>query len=187
MKNLDIISKIIYSLKFYVYEKIRNKYSRKIYTYYTYKKCGSVGKDLNVNGKIEGVGSNVIIGDYCNFNYGVIFLGSGKITFGNYFHSGRGLTIITSNHDYDSGTAIPYSKGHSIDMDVTIKDFVWLGHNVIILQGVTIGEGAVVAAGSIVSKNVPDFAVVGGIPAKVLKYRNIEHFKKLKSEGRFHI
>ena len=186
MKNLDNISKIIYYLKFYVFEKIKTKYSRKIYTYYTYKKCGAVGKDLNVNGKIEGLGAKVTIGDYSSFNYGVIFLGSGKITIGNYFHTGRGLTIITSNHDYDTGTAIPYSPGRSIDKEVVIKDFVWLGHNVTILQGVTIGEGAVVAAGSIVSKNVPDYAVVGGIPAKVLKYRNIEHFQKLKAEGKFH-
>ena len=186
MKNLDVISKIIYFLKFYVFEKVRTKYSRKIYTYYAYKKCGSVGKGLNVNGKIEGLGSNVIIGNYSSFNYGVIFLGSGKITIGNYFHTGRGLTIITSNHDYDLGTAIPYSKGHSIVKDVVIKDFVWLGHNVTILQGVIVGEGAVIAAGSVVSKNVPNYAVVGGIPAKVLKYRNIEHFKKLKNDQQFH-
>jgi acetyltransferase-like isoleucine patch superfamily enzyme len=68
---------------------------------------------------------------------------------------------------------------------IIIKDFVWLGHNVTILQGVTVGEGAVVAAGSIVSKDVPDYAVVGEIPAKILKYRNIEHFKKLKDEEKY--
>jgi acetyltransferase-like isoleucine patch superfamily enzyme len=186
MKNLDIVSKIIYFLNFYVYEKMKNKYRRKIYTYYTYKKCGSVGIDIVVNGKIEGLGSKIVIGNYSSFNNGVIFLGSGKVTIGNYFHTGRNLTIITSNHDYDMGTAIPYSPGHSIDKEVVIKDFVWLGHNVTILQGVTVGEGAVIAAGSIVSKNVPDYAVVGGIPAKVLKYRNIEHFQKLKAEGKFH-
>ena len=186
MKNLDIVSKIIYCLKFYVYEKLKTKYSRKIFTHYAYKKCGSVGIDLIVNGKIEGLGSKVTIGNYSSFNPDVIFLGSGKITIGNYFHTGRGLTIITSNHDYDTGTAIPYSSGYSIDKEVIIKDFVWLGHNVTILQGVIIGEGAIVAAGSIVTINVPDFAVVGGIPAKVLKYRNIEHFKKLKLEGKYH-
>lgn len=185
MNALDVIPKIIFYIKFYVYEKLVNKYRREIYTYYTYKKCGSVGENLIVNGKIEGIGSKVIIGNYCSFNPNVVFLGRGKITFGNYFHTGRGLTIITSNHDYDMGTAIPYSPGYSIDKEVIIKDFVWLGHNVTILQGVTVGEGAVVAAGSIVSKDVPEYAVVGGVPAKILKYRNIEHFKKLKDEEKY--
>jgi chloramphenicol O-acetyltransferase type B len=56
---------------------------------------------------------------------------------------------------------------------------------VTILQGVTIGEGAIVAAGSIVTKDIPDYGIVGGIPAKLLKYRDIEHFKKLKAQNKF--
>lgn len=186
MKSISLIPKIIYILKFYLYDKVKTKYIQKIYTHYAYKKCGSVGGNLLINGKIEGLGRKVTIGDHCNFNPKTIFIGDGCISIGSYFHTGRGLTIITSNHQYDIGTAIPYSPGYSIDKEVIIKDFVWLGHNVTILQGVTVGEGAVIAAGSIVSKDVPDYAVVGGIPAKVLKYRNIEHFKKLKLEKKFH-
>lgn len=53
---------------------------------------------------------------------------------------------------------------------ITIKDKVWIGFNCIILKGVTIGEGAVVASGSVVTKNVPDYAVVGGNPAVIIKY-----------------
>ncbi len=53
---------------------------------------------------------------------------------------------------------------------ITIKDKAWIGFNSIILKGVTIGEGAVVAAGSVVTQDVPDYAVVGGNPAKIIKY-----------------
>ena len=51
---------------------------------------------------------------------------------------------------------------------------------------VTIGEGAVIAAGSVVVKDVPSYAIVGGNPAQLIKYRDIEHFEKLKKEGKFH-
>ena len=183
--KLKLIEKIIYYINFYVFLKIKNHYSRSIYTHYTYKKCGSVGKNLTVNGSIQGVGKHINIGDYSSFNPGVLFLGSGKIIIGSYFHTGQNLTIITSNHEYDQGTEIPYSSGKSIDKKVIINDFVWLGHNVTILQGVTIGEGAIVGAGSIVTKDIPDYGIVGGIPAKLLKYRDIEHFKKLKAQNKF--
>ena len=70
--------------------------------------------------------------------------------------------------------------------NINIGDCVWLGNNVIILGGVTIGEGAIIQAGSVVCKDVPAYAVAGGHPATPLKYRDIEHYKKLKSEGRYH-
>ena len=53
------------------------------------------------------------------------------------------------------------------------------------LAGVTIGEGAIIQAGSVVVSNIPDYAIAGGHPAKVFKYRDIEHYTKLKSEGKF--
>ena len=70
--------------------------------------------------------------------------------------------------------------------DVTIDDFVWLGSRVTILPGTKIGEGAIIQAGSVVHGEIPPYAIAGGNPAKVFKYRDIEHFKKLKAEGRFY-
>lgn len=140
---------------------------------------------LIVNGSIKGLGKHITIGDYSSFNPGVLFIGSGEIIIGSYIHTGQNLTIITSNHEYDQGNEIPYSSGRTIDKKVIINDFVWIGHNVTILQGDTIGEGAIVGAGSIVTKDVPDYGIVGGIPAKLLKYRDIEHFKKLKARKKF--
>ena len=103
---------------------------------------------------------------------------------GRYFHSGGGGMIITSNHNYE-GDAIPYD-GTDLVKDVTIEDFVWLGNRVMILPGVTIGEGAIVQAGAVVVKDVPSCAIVGGNPAQVFKYRDREHFERLKKEMKFH-
>lgn len=108
----------------------------------------------------------------------------GGVEIGRYFHTGRGLTIFSGNHDYESKESIPYGR-KSILKPVIIKDFVWCGANVTICPGVTIEEGAVIGAGSVVTKDVPKCAVVAGNPAKVIKYRNIENFERLKNEERF--
>ena len=103
---------------------------------------------------------------------------------GSYFHVGRGLTIFSSNHDYNSTEFIPYGKT-SICKKVIIKDFVWCGANVTILPGVTIGEGCIIGAGSTVTHDIPDYAIAAGNPAKVLKYRDIDTFKRLKEENKY--
>ncbi|MES2651671.1 MAG: acyltransferase [Bacteroidota bacterium] len=148
------------------------------------KSVGSFGKNIKVNGKIRGFGRNVFLGDSVNFNDNFFVNGNGSLTIGNFFHSGVNVTIITSNHNYENANSIPYDKIR-VDKPVVIKDFVWLGNNVTIIPGVTIGEGAIVAAGSVVVKDVPDCAIVGGNPAKLIKYRNQDEFYKLKSEGKF--
>lgn len=130
------------------------------------------------------VTSRTRLGKHVCFN-GMAMSGNGRITIGSYFHSGPGCQIITSFHDYDNDDAIPYGN-RMIDRDVVIGDCVWLGNNVIILGGVTIGEGAIVQAGSVVCKDVPAYAVAGGHPAIPFKMRDIEHYEKLKREGKFH-
>lgn len=70
---------------------------------------------------------------------------------------------------------------------VVIGENVWVGSSAIILPGITIGEGAVVGAGSVVTKDVPAFAVVGGNPTKVLKYRDIERYNKLKLQDKIYL
>lgn len=108
----------------------------------------------------------------------------GGVRIGRYFHTGRGLTIFSSNHNYNEGTCIPYDNTDIIK-PVEIQDFVWVGANVTILPGVTVGEGSIIGAGSVVTKDVPNYSVVGGNPAKVIKYRDINSFEKLKKDGKF--
>lgn len=108
---------------------------------------------------------------------------SGGVHIGSYFHPGRGLTIFSTNHNYESTESIPYDAV-VIARPVVIGDFVWCGSNVTIVPGVTIGEGAVIGAGSVVTRDVPPMAVVGGNPAKVIKYRDERLFNKLKLAGK---
>ncbi len=110
---------------------------------------------------------------------------SGGVSIGRYFHTGRGLTIFSTNHNYENLNSIPYDD-IEIEAPVIIKDFVWCGSNVTIVPGVTIGEGVVVAAGTVVTKDIPDYAVIGGNPHKIIKYRNIESFQHLKNEKKFY-
>lgn len=108
--------------------------------------------------------------------------GGAKI--GSYFHSGVNVKIMLGSHDYEYGDKIPYGC-HYKPKQVEIDDFVWLGSDVIICGNVHIGEGAIVGIGAVVVKDVPPYAIVGGNPAKVIKYRDIEQFKRLKEEGKY--
>ena len=142
----------------------------------------SCGVDLKVNGKCIFNG-DVNVADHCNFN-GIKILGSGRVTIGSYFHSGIECMILTSNHNYE-GNCIPYDETN-VNKVIEIGDCVWFGNRVTVIGNVKIGEGAIIAAGSVVAKDVPPLAIVGGNPAKVIKYRDRDHYYKLKEEGRFH-
>lgn len=145
------------------------------------KRCGSyVGA-----ARIPHIGGQVSleIGDHAGFN-GFTATGWGGVKIGNYFHSGTNVKIMLGSHDYDHDDKIPYGSNHT-SKQVVIDDYVWLGDDVIISGNVHIEEGAIVAIGSVVVKDVPRCAIVGGNPAKVIKYRDIEHFEQLKAEGKF--
>ena len=141
------------------------------------------GTDLRVNGKSI-LTKNTVLGNNVNFN-GMRIVGRGKVIIGDNFHSGEDCLMITQIHNYDEGEAIPYDSTYILK-DIIIKDNIWLGSRVIILGGVTIGEGAIIQAGSVVVSDIPDCAIAGGHPAKVFKYRDKEHYKRLKLDNRFH-
>ena len=126
---------------------------------------------------------NTTIGNYSHFN-GMFITGNGKVIIGDHFHCGRNCRIISSFHDYDGGNQLPYGDTY-VDKDVVIGENVWFGDRVIILGGVTIGEGAIVQAGAVVVSNVPQLCIVGGNPAKVFKMRNVEHYYNLKNSQLF--
>lgn len=126
---------------------------------------------------------NTHLGNNVNFN-GLVISGKGRVTIGDNFHSGPGCLFICQNHNFDAGNAIPYDNTY-VCKDINIEDNVWLGSRVIVLGGVSIGEGAIIQAGSCVVSDIPAYAIAGGHPARVFSQRNIEHYEKLKAEGKF--
>lgn len=108
-------------------------------------------------------GNRVMFGKNVFINHSAILSSSGGIEFGDNIMVAPGLKIATINHDmYDRHVTYTYGK-------VTVKENAWIGMGVTICPGVTIGKYAVVAAGAVITKDVLDYAVVGGVPAKVIK------------------
>lgn len=162
--------------------RIKFEFSKWYYPLRIKAKAAQCGENLYVGGKSY-VTHQTYLGHHVCFN-GMSMSGNGIIKIGNYFHSGSGCQIITSFHNYE-GDAIPYDDTF-LDKDVQIGDCVWLGNNVIILGGVVIGEGAIIQAGSVVCKDIPAYAIAGGHPAVVFKYRDKEHYNKLNDKKKFY-
>ena len=111
-------------------------------------------------------GNRVKFGKNVFINHSAIFSASGGIEFEDGVSLAPSVRIATINHDFNERhTKYTYGK-------VTIKKNAWLGIGVTVCPGVTIGKYAVVAAGAVVTKDVPDYAVVGGVPAKIIKYQD---------------
>lgn len=112
------------------------------------------------------------IGDFCYIGeYNNIRAAGGKITIGNNCAISQHVTLVCSNHGIDKGTLIQKQRWSTQNNFITIGNDVWIGANSVVLPGVTIHDGAVIGAGSIVTKDVPENAIVAGNPAKVFKYR----------------
>ena len=161
---------------------VANAYDNE-WTQYNYATCAKVGKKLYCGGKTV-LSKNTYLGDYVCFN-GCEIHGAGKVTIGNNFHSGVELLIITQNHNYDSGSEIPYASDDYVYKDVTIGDFVWIGSRVMILPGTKIGKGAIIQGGAVVHGEIPPYAIAGGNPAKVFKYRDKKHFDELEKNKQY--
>ncbi len=109
----------------------------------------------------------LVIGDDVTINEFSFISAAGGLQIGSHILIGHGTSIITSNHIYNGNTMI---RGNGIELaPVNISDNVWIGARAIILPGISIGEGAVIAAGAVVTKDVPDHTVVAGVPARVIK------------------
>lgn len=115
-------------------------------------------------------GRNLKVGDDVDFAVGVLVTSDGGVEIGDRVLIGYGTKILSRNHRVPENKGRIFGAGHEAKR-VVIENDVWIGANCVILPGVTIGEGAVVAAGAVVTKPVPAFTVVGGVPAKPIRGR----------------
>ena len=115
---------------------------------------------------------NVKIGHrtYINGNTSLIAGANSRITIGDNCLIADNVHIRTTTHKYIDKNTLIQEQGHE-EKDITIGNDVWIGYGAQIMAGVKVGNGAVVAAGAIVTKDVEEYAVVAGVPAKVIKYR----------------
>lgn len=121
--------------------------------------------------------SGVSIGDYTTIGHNCVLDGRGRLVIGNCVNMSSQAMIWTNQHDPQDGYFAVASA------PVHIGDFAWLSTRSIILPGVTIGEGAVVAAGAVVTKPVDAYTIVGGVPAKPIGIRNRTLNYRLGTEG----
>lgn len=115
----------------------------------------------------------VKIGSNCQINENVFIQGA---IIGNNVMIAANTSLIANMHKHDR-TDIPMNmQGKIVDNKVIVEDDVWIGRNAVVMPGVRIGTGSIVAAGAVVTKDVPPYSIVGGVPAKVIKKRKLEEF-----------
>ena len=166
---------------------LRNRFLRGIigiyHHYFSFKR-----KSLGYCHESVNIGTPFVVGNPKNvFLYENVSIGGGHISATNAKFimkknsvSSSGLMVRTGNHYQEVGKLFrfiddSYKKENGLfelyDKDVVVEEDVWLGVNVTILSGVTVGRGAIVAAGAVVTKDVPPYSVVGGVPAKFIKFK----------------
>lgn len=170
MKIKQIIGKILYktigsilpdSSKSNFFRKIRGIFGKMII-----KECGS-----NTNfGRGARFGNNVSLGNNSGIGNRAFLQGTVKI--GKNVMMAEDVKIFTVNHETSSIDIPMCEQGSQKEREVVIGNDVWIGSNVLILPGSTIGNGVVLGAGSVIRGNIPDYAVVIGNPAQIIKFRN---------------
>lgn len=109
---------------------------------------------------------DVVIGDYTRIGLHCTVIG--PVTIGNHVNLAQGITVSALNHNFED-TRLRIDEQGVNTSEIVIDDDVWIGANAVITAGVHIGRHSVVAAGAVVTKDVPEYSVVGGVPAKVIR------------------
>ena len=137
-----------------------------------FKRCG---KRVNIDPDATYTFQTIELGDDVAIGKGAMLISAeSRIVIGSKVMFGPNVTIIGGDHNVSVVGRYMYDvheKRPEDDQDVIIEDDVWVGSNAIILKGVRLGRGSIVAAGALVNKDVPPYAIAGGVPAKIMKYR----------------
>jgi len=149
------------------------------------KKFISCGNSVTIPQNIKFYGYNLKLGNRVSLGYGSVFMcARADIVIGDNVMFGPNVTMITGDHRIDMIGKYMIDVGNDEklpenDQPIIVEGDNWIGANVTILKGVKIGEGSVIAAGSLVNKDIPPYAIAAGVPAKIIKYRfNEEELKE---------
>ena len=155
------------------------KLTSQLYSLAIRRRAKSCGRNLLVLGPGVSVTGNTTIGDGAGFGKRVKIFGDGPVSIGRRAVLAEDSVVYTQVHDYDHSDVLPFGWGFTYP-ETSIGDYAWIGIKCIVLPGARIGEGAIVQAGSVVMGVVPPCAIVAGNPAKVIGWRDIDHYNKLK-------
>ena len=146
----------------------RASFAKKIRVFWASKIATKCGKNVNIERNAV-FGPQLEIGD--NSGVGINCELYGPVTIGDYVMMGPEVVIYTSGHRHDR-TDIPMGEqGSNEAKPVVIGSDVWIGRRVMIMPGVKIGNGCIIGAGAVVTKDIPDYSIAAGVPAKVVKNR----------------
>jgi acetyltransferase-like isoleucine patch superfamily enzyme len=193
LQQLMVILRTIYLLKImsmyiylffagcfqnYLIQKIPVFFIRKAFMSLLGLKCGK-GTIIDMDQYILN-NHRIIVGSHTHINRKCLLDGRGRLNIGNNVSISFDVKLITGGHDINSSIFIAKFK------PIFVEDYVWIGAGAIVLQGCTIGKGAVIAAGSVVTGDVEPYTVVGGVPAKKIGERNTNLDYICKSNIPFH-
>jgi len=125
---------------------------------------------IECTGVIRNLGEGLVIGNNVGIAQGAFIQVRGRVVIGNDVIFGPNVSVFSETHNFGDPD-IPVKLQGETRKGVTIEDGAWIGTRAIILDGVTVGRNSIVAAGAVVNKDVPACAVVGGVPAKILRHR----------------
>lgn len=153
------------------------------------KKFGYCADDVNIIPPLHLINpSNLYLYGNNGLNHANIINKYAKFVMKKNSGAAYGLTVVTGNHlqlvGYPYRCIADMEKPRDLDKDVVVEEDVWIGCNVTLLSGVTIGRGSIIAAGAVVTKSFPPYSIIGGVPAKHIKFKwsvddILEHESKL--------
>jgi acetyltransferase-like isoleucine patch superfamily enzyme len=147
----------------------------------------SIGINVELSQSIRFIHpDNITIGDYVYIGANCYLHGQGGLSINSHSILSDDIAILTSLHRYDNATLIPYDN---VDLlrPVSIGRFVWIGMRSFILPGVTLGDGCIVGAASVVTHSFPSGCIIAGNPASVVKQRDMQHFQNCIDNGAFYL
>lgn len=160
-----IVNRLPHSRYSAIFNKLRVLYVSKVLKVMTYDKYSYFEHNVYISSGPD----KVSIGKHCQVNEHVFIQGA---VIGNYVMIAPHVSILNTSHNFERVDLPMVLQGETNHANPIIEDDVWLGRNAIIMPGIRIGKGSIVGAGAIVTKDVPPYCIVGGVPAKVLKKRN---------------